>query len=86
MDAPDSIPMPTEVRPGETVDLSVKLTAPTKSGSYQSFFRLRNASGQFFRLDGTGDLWLKIVVGSETATPTPAGTTTPATPTVTTTP
>ncbi len=69
MSSPDSIPMPTEIRPGETVDISVKLVAPTKPGSYQTFFRLRNASGQFFRLDGTGDLWVKIVVGGVTATP-----------------
>lgn len=69
MGAPDSIAMPNEVRPGETVELKVKLTAPEKSGSYQTFFRLRNASGQFFRLDGTGDLWVKIAVGGASPTP-----------------
>jgi len=69
MGSPDSIPMPKEVRPGETVDISVKLTAPAKSGSYQTFFRLRNAGGQFFRLDGSGDLWVKIAVGGVSPTP-----------------
>lgn len=85
MGSPDSIAMPKEVRPGETVEIAVKLTAPTKPGSYQTFFRLRNANGQFFRLDGTGDLWLKIVVGGVTATPntTQTAEVTPATPTVT---
>jgi hypothetical protein len=79
MGSPDSIPMPHEVRPGETVDITVKLTAPAKDGSYQTFFRLRNASGQFFRLDGTGDLWVKISVGGSTPTPnlTPTITVTP---------
>jgi hypothetical protein len=84
MGAPDSIPMPKEVRPGETVDITVKLTAPSKAGSYQSFFRLRNAAGKFFRLDGTGDLWLKITVGGAAATPDPAATSTPPTATPTT--
>ena len=69
MGAPDRIPMPKDVRPGETVDISVTLTAPAKAGSYQTFFRLRNASGQFFRLDGSGDLWVKISVGGASPTP-----------------
>ncbi len=88
MGSPDSIAMPKEVRPGETVDISVKLTAPTKPGSYQTFFRLRNAAGQYFRLDQTGDLWLKITVGGVTATPnlTETAKATPATVTVTATP
>ncbi len=85
MGSPDSIPMPNEVRPGETVDISVKLTAPAKDGSYQTFFRLRNDKGQYFRLDGTGDLWVKIAVGGFTATPnlTQTAQVTPATPTST---
>jgi hypothetical protein len=82
MNSPESIAIPKEVRPGETVDISVKLTAPTKAGTFQTFFRLRNANGQFFKLDGSGDLWVKIIVGlgatntpnSQTLTPdaTPA--------------
>jgi hypothetical protein len=86
MGSPDSIPMPNEVRPGETVDISVKLTAPTKTGSYQTFFRLRNAKGQYFRLDGTGDLWVKITVGGFTATPNLTETAMPTPVTVTVTP
>lgn len=77
MGAPDSIPMPKEVRPNETVDISVTLTAPAKAGTYQTFFRLRNASGQYYRLDGSGDLWIKINVGGgATATVAPTGTAT----------
>lgn len=85
MGSPDSIPMPKEVRPGEEVEISVKLTAPSKNGSYQTFFRLRNASGQYFRLDKTGDLWVKIAVGGVTATPNMAETAeaTPEVPTAT---
>jgi hypothetical protein len=80
MGAPESIPMPKDVRPGETVDISVKLTAPEKTGSHQTFFRLRNAAGQYFRLDGSGDLWVKISVGG--ASPTPNLTATAGGPTV----
>lgn len=88
MGSPDSIAMPNEVRPGEVVDITVKLTAPAKPGSYQTFFRLRNADGQYFRLDGTGDLWVKITVGGVTATPdlTETAKPTPVTVTVTTKP
>lgn len=63
MGSPEGIPIPKDVRPGETVDISVMLTAPAKAGTYQTFFRLRNANGQYFKLDGTGDLWVKIIVG-----------------------
>jgi hypothetical protein len=85
MNSPDSVSMPKEVKPGETVDITVRLTAPTKTGTFQTFFRLRNAGGQYFRLDGSGDLWVKITVGAaptstpggETITPSPTPTETP---------
>lgn len=83
MNAPDSVPMPKEVRPGETVDITVRLTAPQKAGSYQTYFRLRNASGQYFRLDGSGDLWVKIAVGGGSPTPDLTATTVASTPSVT---
>lgn len=86
MGSPDSIAMPNEVRSGETVDITVKLTAPMKPGSYQTFFRLRNADGKYFRLDGTGDLWVKITVGGVTATPDLTETAIPTPVTVTVTP
>jgi hypothetical protein len=81
MGSPESIAIPKEVRPGETVDISVKLTAPTKAGTYQTFFRLRNANGQYFRLDGTGDLWVKIIVGLGSTNTPNSQTLTPETPT-----
>lgn len=78
---PETTAVPLEVKSGETVDIKVKLTAPTTAGTYQAFFRMRNTAGQFFRLDGGGDLWVKIVVGAAGASPTPtSGTPTTATP------
>jgi hypothetical protein len=59
----------------------MQLTAPNTPGTYQTYYRLRNASGQYFRLDGGGDLWVKIIVGlgaSATVEPTVTVTLTPA--------
>lgn len=45
------------VNPGQTVDLSVDLTAPTNDGDYTGNWGLRNASGVVF-----GHFWVKISV------------------------
>lgn len=37
-----------EVKPGETVDISVNLTAPTKAGNYAGAWRMANANGYPF--------------------------------------
>jgi hypothetical protein len=43
------------VAPGQEVDLSVNFTAPTTSGSYRSYWRIRNSSGVLIPvLGGTG--------------------------------
>ena len=52
-----SIAVP-RTEPGDTVDLSVLMTAPTTPGSYEGFWELRNPRG----LALTPDLWIKIVV------------------------
>lgn len=67
---PVAVNLPTNVTPGQTIDLSVNLQAPSASGSYQGFWKLQNASGTRFGI-GTGAqsaFWVKIVVG---VTPTP---------------
>ncbi len=76
MGAPDKVPFPKQVRPNEEVDISVDLTAPAQAGTYQTFFRLQNEGGQYFKLDGSGDLWVKIIVGLP-YTVTPTGTEVP---------
>ncbi len=64
----ESVSIPKEVKSGETIEISVSLTAPTAAGTYKAFFRMRNAAGQFFKLDG-GDLWAQLIVGQgDTAT------------------
>jgi hypothetical protein len=39
---------PTAVAPGETMDISVSLTAPAKAGTYRGTFRLQNSKGYAF--------------------------------------
>lgn len=53
-----------EVAPNETVEVSVTLTAPEESGTYQGHWKLRNASGQVFGLGTQGDrtFWVKVRV------------------------
>ena len=68
------------VRPGESVDLSIELTAPSQTGTYQSNWKLRNTAGELFGLGPQGDapIWVRIHVSSgATATPSPLPTRTP---------
>ncbi len=44
--------LPGNVAPGQTVDVSVTLTAPSTSGNYTGYWMLRNSSGALF---GSGD-------------------------------
>jgi single-stranded DNA-binding protein len=59
------------VAPGQTVDLSVALRAPTRNGTYLGYWGLRNGAGGFFGMGAAGDrpFWVQIAVGP---TPTPA--------------
>ncbi len=74
-----------QVLPGESIDVSVDLTAPTAAGTYQGNWKMRNAAGAWFGIgpSGASPFWVKITVSG---TPAPTTTTTPATPTATTTP
>lgn len=60
------------IAPGETVDISVNLTAPTTPGTYQGNFKLRSPDNIVFGIntDGQGPFWVKVVVASPTATAT----------------
>lgn len=64
MGGPDSVPLASNVAPGQTVDLSVNLTAPAAGGSYRGFWMLRNASGVNFGIGtpATKAFWVSINV------------------------
>ena len=48
MGATTAVRLPGYVAPGQTVDVSVTLTAPTSVGSYTGYWMLRNPSGALF--------------------------------------
>lgn len=58
--------LPKEVRPGETIDISVEMTAPAAEGAYASEFMMVNTNGVRFGTgaDGKGSFWVKIQVTS----------------------
>lgn len=53
-----------EVKSGETVDISIEMTAPSAMGSYQSNFQMINPNGVRFGTgpDSKGSFWVKIQV------------------------
>ncbi len=52
---PNAVSVPGSVRPGETVDIAVNLTAPNRAGSYTGYWKLRNASGALFGVGSSAD-------------------------------
>jgi len=86
LDAPDTVPLPSQVAPGQTVDISVNMTAPEDPGNYIGFWVMRDAGGTNFGIGPNADqpIYVDINVGSGTSgTNTPVPTTGPGTPTVT---
>jgi len=64
MSGPTSQPLITTVVPGQTFDLSVKLTAPTTAGAYIGYWMLRDPAGGNFGIGTTGGdpFWVSIKV------------------------
>ena len=62
MGAPAAVNLPRTVAPGETVDISVELTAPDTEGTYKGYFRLRSDTGEVFGIGGDrlGAFWVEI--------------------------
>ncbi|MCI0555511.1 MAG: hypothetical protein L0287_31580 [Anaerolineae bacterium] len=94
MGGPSSAPFPLAegqvIAVGQTVDVSINLTAPSAAGSYRGFWMFKNASGALFGIgkDANRPWWVDIKVSGPTVTPggptnTPTATVTPGGPTVT---
>jgi hypothetical protein len=68
MGGPDVVAFPTAgVKPGETIDLTVNLTAPTSSGDYAGFWQLKGPDGDTFGVNVKNQpFWVKIKVGTTT--------------------
>ncbi len=62
-----SVSLAGETLPGQTIDISVDMRAPTNKGSYKSVWMLRNSTGDVFGIgeDATSPFWVQIVVGPE---------------------
>ncbi len=64
MGGPGSVNLPGNVSPGQTVDISVGLTAPASAGHYIGYWKLRNASGALFGIGSnlSKPWWVEINV------------------------
>ncbi len=74
MGGPASVPLPMSVAPGQTVDLTINLTAPNVGGSYRGYWKFKDNNGIPFGIgsDGTKSWWVDIRVSGPTATPSTA--------------
>lgn len=63
MASPDSAPVP-DTEAGETVDVSVELTAPSIDGSYTGFYELRKANGETLPIGIENAFWVRILIGN----------------------
>ncbi|HLF75120.1 MAG TPA: NBR1-Ig-like domain-containing protein [Anaerolineales bacterium] len=67
MGALASINFPSGVAPGQTIDLTVDMTAPSTAGHYIGYWKLKNASGVLFGIgyNANRSFWVEInVTGS----------------------
>jgi hypothetical protein len=77
MGAATSAAFPQNVAVGQTVDVSINMTAPSAAGSYRGFWMFKNANGALFGIGPQANKpwWVDIKVSGSGVTP---GATTPA--------
>jgi hypothetical protein len=88
MGAQQVVPLKGNVAPGQTVEVSVDMVAPSTPGTYQGNWKLRNAANVTFGIGpaGSSPFWVRIVVvqaATSTTTPTITATSPAAAPTYT---
>jgi len=69
MNAPDEVILTGgSIAPGQTVDVSVSLTAPSNQGTYKGYFKLKASDGQVFGIGagGTTAFWVEVEVFPDT--------------------
>ncbi|MFP3855184.1 MAG: NBR1-Ig-like domain-containing protein, partial [Anaerolineales bacterium] len=64
MGASRLVPLPGPVEPGQSIDLSVAMTAPAGEGTYHGFWMLRNEEDVLFGIgdDAETAFWIQIRV------------------------
>ncbi len=79
MSGPDFIYLPSNVEPGQIVDLSVNLVAPDVAGKYEGNWQFEDPNGKIFGVGNSADqpIWARISVilpsiNTITITPTPS--------------
>jgi hypothetical protein len=72
MDALDTMALPSDVAPGQSIDLSINLLAPSTPGTYKGIWSFEDNTGQKFGLgvSGNGQVWVQVRVISPANTPT----------------
>lgn len=70
MQAPLNDGLEGRVNPGQSIDISVKMTAPSRSASYQGYWKLRNGSGTLFGIGAKAQdaFWVRIRVAGQSYT------------------
>jgi uncharacterized protein YkwD len=68
MSSPDTAPVPATAA-GQTVDVSVQLTAPSSDGAYTGYYVLKNDKGEVLPIGIEQSFWLKILIGNVAAAP-----------------
>ena len=65
-----SVQLPKSVAPGQTVDVTVAMTAPANAGTYRGYWQLKNASAKLFGIGYNADksFWVEIKVSTSTTT------------------
>jgi Ig-like domain-containing protein len=66
MNGVTNLPLPAEVAPGQSIDLTMNFTAPIFEGSYRGNWLIRNEKGQLFGTTATANrpFWVDIQVKS----------------------
>jgi len=82
MSGPSSVPLAKDVKPGETVDLSIDLVSPANLGQYTGYWILRNSVGQNFGVGPTNNQSIFVII-NVSASGTVVATTAPITVTAT---
>jgi hypothetical protein len=69
MRAGTTTPLNLTVYPGQTADIGIDLVSPSKTGNYESYYRLSDTHGTQFGIGGAanGPFWLKIKVTAPSA-------------------
>ena len=67
MGAPTLLKMPWTVYPGQVIDLTVNMVAPSQIGAYRGFWILQNTSGSLFGIgkDADSAFWVEIKVSGD---------------------